>query len=74
MKAELTEYGGCFSLDLKPESMEEQVLMARLGLGHKKELRSVNVYAYSNKTIGASVVIGKRKDCNGVIRPRWQHG
>lgn len=61
MKIELTEHEHCFGIDLTPESMEDQVLLARLAVNGTKEIRALSVYANKDLTMSASVVIGKRR-------------
>lgn len=60
MKAKLTEFKGCFVIELVADTMEEAATMVRFGMNQVKELRSSETYA--GKTIfTASVVIGKAK-------------
>lgn len=67
MKATLTEYDGCFRIDLEAESITDAVKLTRLGVNHTKELRSVGAYATSKGEFLASVVIGRRREATSAI-------
>jgi hypothetical protein len=60
MKAELKELNGCFSLDIEPETMEEQVALARLAINRTKNRTEVYVDAYSDNVLTASIIMSKK--------------
>jgi len=62
MKVQFAEYNGCFNINLEPENKEETIQLVRLGINKTKELRGIYVDAYNNKTLEASIVIGKKKN------------
>jgi len=62
MLIKVEEYEGCFGLDLTPETQEDIIVLVRLGINKTKELRGVFVDAYNDKTLSASIVIGKKKN------------
>lgn len=67
MKLEIHEYDGCFSYEIEPESMKDQVMLARLAKNATKELRSFSVFVQSDLTMCASLVVGKRKNTESAL-------
>jgi len=65
MKAQLTEYEGCFSIELQAETIQEAATITRFGLNRTKEIRST--YAHAGKTgeFTAAAVLGKSKKADG---------
>jgi len=61
VKCEVTEYPGFFGVELTPETIEEAAVLIRLGMNATRELRYVGAAARSDKTIDASITIGKAK-------------
>ncbi len=66
MKANISEYEGCYGISLEAENMEEAAMITRLGINSLKELRSCNAYA-SKGGFTASIVIGKSKKASSLI-------
>lgn len=60
MKVQLSEYEGCFSVDLTAETMQDAVALARLGMNATKEMRSLGTYATTADGFTGSIVIGKQ--------------
>mgnify|MGYP001214759683 FL=1 len=58
---ELQEYDGCFSMDMRAETVAEAAQLARLKMNGTKEMRGIYVYADKDGTFSGSVVIGKSK-------------
>ena len=67
MKVELIEHEGCFEIGLKPESMEDVVLLIRFGINATKEVRSIGAYAHQDKTASAWLVVGKRSKASSEV-------
>lgn len=65
MKAEINEYDGCFSINLEPECMEEFSQLARMAMGHTKEVRGITTHFFRDGTGFFDCSIGKKKkdDC-----------
>ena len=68
MQVKFYEYDGCFGIDLTPETGEEIIQLVRLGLNKTKELSGIYVNAYRDKTLSASIVIGKKKRDTSLLR------
>lgn len=79
MKAEITEYDGCFSIDLIAETADEVADLFRFGANTTKELRGKLAYirrrndkhdASDNgpQRATASVVFGKLKKASNEVR------
>ena len=72
MKVNVNEHGGCFSINLEPETIAEAALLIRLGINGTKEVRSLSAYASGDNTISACVVIGKhKKPSSQVAKGKW---
>ena len=67
MKVKVEEFDGCFSIDMEPETVAEAAILLRVAINGKKEVRGIYCSAYTDLTMSASVVIGKRKDTSSQI-------
>lgn len=47
MKATVTEYQGCFSIDLKAETLAEAATLVRMGVDARKKVQGI--YAFVNE-------------------------
>jgi hypothetical protein len=78
MKVTFEEHGGCFSIDLTPESAREVMDLTRLGMLTTKELRHLSVQVpvaqrqpAQQREMNAQIVLGKsKKDTDTVPRIR----
>jgi hypothetical protein len=61
MKSLIKEWDGCFEIILKPETMEEQAQIIRMGMNATKEIRSFSSDINRNLTVGGYIVLGKKK-------------
>lgn len=61
MKVTLTEYPGCFGIDMHAECLQDATVLVRLGMNYTKELRACTVQACGDDDIWGYVVIGKRR-------------
>lgn len=67
MKAKLTEYEGCFSIELTAEDLKEAAAIARMGSGSTMEVRTKCASASKEGEFTAHVVFGKDKRWWGQI-------
>lgn len=71
MKATLTEYYGCFSIELEAETLAEAAIITRAGMNSTKELRSLDAYVGAQDgTFVLSTVLAKSKKANGNVPKR----
>jgi hypothetical protein len=76
MKVIFEEYGGCFSINLTPETAREVMDLTRLGMLSTKELRHLSVIVpvaqrqpAQQREMNAQIVLGKnKKDVDTVPR------
>jgi hypothetical protein len=73
MKVEVTEYQGCFSIDLSAETIAEAAKLTRLGMNSTKELRGLDAYASENGTFTASCVVAKARKATSQIPRLTRH-
>jgi hypothetical protein len=67
MQAKLSEFQGCFAIELIPETIEDASFLTRMSVNSTGELRTCSAYAYSDGTFSASIVIRKRKRPDSTI-------
>lgn len=68
MRATLVDRGDCYELELEPESMEDMAKLVRFALNVRKEVRSVDTYAFNDDTVKAWVMLGKRARSESVVK------
>ena len=69
MISELHEFKGGFDIELKPETMEEAILLTRLSLNKTQVVRTY-VYAHPDNKMTASVIYQvKRKKVSLINKP-----
>ena len=67
MHAILTDDGTCFVFDLCAETTEEAALLLRFGINRTASLIQADASAYSDNTVRACIVIGKRKRSESTV-------
>lgn len=65
---ELVEHVGCFSMDMRAETVAEAAQLARLKMNGTKEMRGIYAYADKDGTFSGSVVIGKSKKVTSELK------
>lgn len=67
MKATVHEYGGCFSIDLEAETLEDAAFLTRMGLNATRELRSRYACVSGEGKFSTSITFGKAKRASSEI-------
>ena len=70
MKVTFIEHDGCFSVELRAETMTDAAQLTRFGMNRTEEIRSCHSYAQSNGEFFASIVLGKSKRANNDVPRR----
>lgn len=61
------EHDGCFSFELKAETMEDAAALTRFGLNKTKDIRHQSIGVHKDGTFTGSVVIGKKRNSNNYL-------
>lgn len=67
MKVTVSEYEGCFGIEMQAETMEDAAFLMRLGMNRTSELRSAESYVGKSGSFDGCVVIGKRKQVTSTV-------
>lgn len=60
MKTKLTEFDGCFEIQIEAENMDEAAALVRFGM-NRTQIRTCDASVFKGGDFKASVVFGKRK-------------
>ena len=71
MKVTVTEYEGCFGIELHAEDIKEAATLTRMGVNATREVRTFASWVSMDGEFSASVVFGKNKKANSdIVRRR----
>lgn len=70
MKATVTEYDGCFSIDLQAETMSEAATLVRMGMNRTEKIHYATSTVEKNGGFNSSFVFKKSKRANNDVPKR----
>jgi hypothetical protein len=68
MKAAVCEFDGCFSIELRPETLEEVTMLSRMKMNCKKEIRTMETSFRKDGSVETYIVFPRAKRSRCVIR------
>jgi hypothetical protein len=69
VKVVLYECERSFGMEFTPETMQDAALLVRFALNATKDVRGIDTVASSDGVFTGYVVLGKRKNSDGSVRP-----